>query len=645
MDLDLRVLEHLGIKLYSNAAAVLSEAVANSWDADSTRVTIDLAGDQVVIDDNGVGMTLKHINERFLYVGYDKRAEEGEKSKKGRSFMGRKGIGKLSLFSVAEEIEVRTVRDGEHHAFRMRADAIRSAIKARKSYRPEPINGDSRRKGTQIVLRELKKRRTAQTASALRKRIARRFSIIGHKSTTGDKFDVLIDGKAIGPGDREDFKNIEFLWEFEDAERIPVASLPSVKKRFLLPTEVRAGKPGWTIRGWLGAVTRPKQLRHDEAGAMNGIVVIARGRLIQENILDKLNFSRIFASYITGQVEADFLDVPGEEDIATSDRQRLIEDDERYEALCTFLRTTLVSIADGWTLLRNEARGKEAVELHPPLGRWVEGLPHGQRIPAQRMLGVIQSVELEDEVDRRDLYRASILAFERLRLRGESHRLSELPELTAQELLPLLSDLASLEGALYRDIVRSRIDVIRKFENLVDDNAKEKVLQEHLFKNLWLLDPGWERATGSERIEAKLRAEYKEFRPDLSDKESKGRVDITYRTNGGEHIIVELKRAKRVLSVPELQEQGQKYVGALKKCLASTGVKNPHISVVFVVGRAVTEEENPSFGADYVRKTLGTLNARVEQYERLISGARASYQEYLERSRKLDHTESLLRDL
>jgi hypothetical protein len=35
LTLDLRVLDHLGIKLYSNAAAVLSEAVANAWDADA----------------------------------------------------------------------------------------------------------------------------------------------------------------------------------------------------------------------------------------------------------------------------------------------------------------------------------------------------------------------------------------------------------------------------------------------------------------------------------------------------------------------------------------------------------------------------------------------------------------------------------
>ena len=92
--LDLRVLDHLGINLYSNAAAVLSEAVANAWDADAKLVTVDIDDKQIAIEDSGIGMTLKEINDRFLKAGYDKRAQEGEVSAAGRQFMGRKGIGK-----------------------------------------------------------------------------------------------------------------------------------------------------------------------------------------------------------------------------------------------------------------------------------------------------------------------------------------------------------------------------------------------------------------------------------------------------------------------------------------------------------------------------------------------------------------------
>src|SRR5205085_10918980 len=177
------------------------------------------------------------------------------------------------------------------------------------------------------------------------------------------------------------------------------------------------------------------------------------------------------------------------------------------------------------------------------------------------------------------------------------------PQLTAALLLPLLSDLSTLEGSLYREIVKVRLDVIRESRNIIHVNEKERVLQRHLFNHLWLLDPGWERAAGSARIEKILKTEYEAFKPELSDEESRGRVDIRYRTNGGEHIIVELKRARRRLHVGELLEQGGKYQTALDKCLHSQGFKNPYISIVFVVGTPL-HEEGDSRGREAVKKAL-----------------------------------------
>lgn len=642
MELDLRVLDHLGIKLYSNAAAVLSEAVANSWDADAQTVQITLESDRIVIDDDGTGMDLTQINDRFLKVGYDKRSAEGETSDKGRSFMGRKGIGKLALFSIADRIEVHTARKAHRHAFEMKTADIKATISSGKQYRPTPIAYAGTGQGTRVILDELKKKRTAKSIAALRKRVARRFSIIGYKGASNDTFDVRINGNAVGPDDRDDLKAVEFLWEFSETDpSIPGAACPGLEKRFLLSGIVDQAHSDWLVRGWIGAASRPQTLRNDEAESLNGIVVLARGRLIQENVLDKLNFSRILVSYLTGHVEADFLDSPDAEDIATSDRQRLVEDDERYVALVKFLRATLVSISDGWTALRNEVRGREAIKETPPLGEWIDTLPDDLRSNARKLVGVIKGVEVDDEEDRKSLYRSGMLAFERLRLREAAHLLGSDSELTAAHLLPLLADLATLEGSLYREIVKSRLDVIRKFEKLVDGNEKEKVLQQHLFDNLWLLDPGWERAAGSERIEQQLRKEYSAFKPTLTEKQSKGRVDIRYRTNGGEHIIIELKRAGRRLRVDELIAQGNKYRVALQKCLRKVGIDEPHISIVFVVGTPLDEEDDPG-GHQMVRDTLGAIKARVIQYETLIRGAQEAYAEYLERSRQTDRLDTIL---
>ena len=77
MTINLNVLNHLGINLYSNIPAVLSEIVANSWDADASNVsvTIDSYNKKITIIDNGSGMTTNEVNDRYLTVGYAKRTD------------------------------------------------------------------------------------------------------------------------------------------------------------------------------------------------------------------------------------------------------------------------------------------------------------------------------------------------------------------------------------------------------------------------------------------------------------------------------------------------------------------------------------------------------------------------------------------
>ena len=68
MSINLQVLNHLGLNLYSNTSAVLSEVVANAWDADATEVNIQIDGDTISITDNGIGMNLADINNKYLTV-------------------------------------------------------------------------------------------------------------------------------------------------------------------------------------------------------------------------------------------------------------------------------------------------------------------------------------------------------------------------------------------------------------------------------------------------------------------------------------------------------------------------------------------------------------------------------------------------
>ena len=144
MTIDLNVLNHLGINLYSNNPAVLAEAVANAWDADAENVdvTIDAASGRVVIEDDGHGMSSDDINAKFLRVGRRRRDDEPLTTKHRRPVMGRKGIGKLSLFSIADTIEVQSARNDVQAGFVMSRPAIEEAIKGREGpgpYYPDPL--------------------------------------------------------------------------------------------------------------------------------------------------------------------------------------------------------------------------------------------------------------------------------------------------------------------------------------------------------------------------------------------------------------------------------------------------------------------------------------------------------------------------
>ncbi len=279
MSLSLNVLNHLGINLYSNVPAVLAEAVANCWDADAEHVNITIDGEagEVAISDDGHGMTAEDINERYLRVGYQRReAGEGTTSKWRRPVMGRKGIGKLSLFSIAEEIEVQSAKEGQKNGFVMRVPDIRVQIDSGSpDYTPAEVPPEDLtiEEGTRIVLRSLKKR-ISSAEDALRRRLARRFSVLG----SAHNFEIRINGTEIGVEDRDYFHKIQYLWTYDQHDDLKglCGGLAHHEKRSGAAGENRIG-------GWIGTVSKSSDLKEDSR-SLNQIVVMVRGKLAQEDV-------------------------------------------------------------------------------------------------------------------------------------------------------------------------------------------------------------------------------------------------------------------------------------------------------------------------------------------------------------------------
>lgn len=643
MTVDLNVLEYLGVSLYSNIAAVLTEVVANAWDADAKEVSIEIdkSTKQIKIIDDGIGMSIKDMNAKYLRVGYKRRGEDGvhgsmAKTEMGRPIMGRKGLGKLSLFSIAEEIEIQSAKGGDRHGLLMTTDGIKQAASKEASYYyPQQLGEEciSVNRGTQISLRKVNRQRLGKGIAALRKHLARRFSVISERYD----FKVAVNGDPISVTDRDDLLKAQFLWTFGPSE-LEDGSTPDMLEHKELPNKI-PDEDDWYVKGWLGTVEYPKQLDNKESGNLNSIVVLSRGRIFQENILDKVNDGRFYTKYLTGQVEANFLDFDYKPDIATSDRQRIQEDDPRYVALLSFLKTSLDQVADSWGEWRRKHEVRKAKKDSPALNEWLASLPRAQMERAETLIAKLSALPVDKEDDRKLLYRYGILAFERMRLRESTDQFVSGIQDT-NELLKLLAGRDALEASLYCDITKSRLDAIKSFRGLIDENAKEKVLQKYLFNHLWLLDPAWERATGSELMESRL-SKAGVIVKSMDAKERLKRVDIVYRTNAGKHILVELKRAGASVTLNEIRKQGDEYVDKLKKILMAQEESRPNIEIVFVLGKPVREEQdNP----DRVKHSMLAISpgSRIVHYDSLIANALKAYSEYLEKSKEFDRIEKIV---
>lgn len=636
MHIDLNVLNHLGLNLYSNTPAVLSEVVANAWDADATIVEIDTDQelDSIVIFDNGNGMSLSDINDKFLRVGYQKRKNgENFSEKFHRPVMGRKGIGKLSLLSIAETISIYSKKGDECNAFCLSLQDIEKAINdSGGQYSPREIEfvDFPVSSGTRIVISSFKKNIT-RTPEHLRRRLSRRFGIIG------DDFTIKINGDPIKLEDRGYFNKLQFSWIIGDLAENIKKQLPSVQNSYdglLTLSDERT----FAISGWIGTVDTPSDILDN-----NKISLVVRGKLAQEDILATFNEGGIYASYLIGEIYADYLDDDGEKDITTSSRQQILEEDERYKALSAYIYSVLKKIQSQWTDLRKECATTKLLSESEAVNEWYQNLSKQNQKYAKRLFGTIETIRFDkDSGNKKELLKYGILAFERLRV-SEKLQLLESEE-GIQDLIKygeIFTDLQDIEATLYWEIANERMKVIRQLAESCDENAKEKVLQKYIFDNLWLLNPSWERATaGSERMEEQVTKAFDVITDTLTEEERKGRFDIRYRSSSGKHIIIELKRYTTTYKVDvyDLRRQIDKYRNALSKCLKLFGKENEPIEAICIIGNNVIKED---MSLGQASEILGN-SARILFYDQVINDSLESYKDYLEKHRAIGRIRDII---
>jgi hypothetical protein len=660
-DVDVNVINHLGVGLYSSTPAALTELVANAWDSDATEVhiTIDSALRSILIVDDGHGMTAADVSGKFLNVGYSRRKNSlnpNFSASGKRRVMGRKGIGKLSMFALADQVHVSSQAAGSDIvAFKVNVPELKQNLEVHKTPELEEFIADPLPKGhgTRIqlnnVLVGLK-----TTESYLRIKLARRFSIIDDESG----FKLFLNGKEITKSDRGFYEHVQFLWAFDDAAKdeivglssnlvsVPESDEPNADKVpcvAMLPSVVHFNGESFQVSGYVASVFLPKNLGSKDDSA-NMFSVFANGRVFAENILSEASSAKYYQNYLVGEIHANFLD-DDDIDRATASREAIKRDDPRFNALIGFVRGTLESIGNQWDDWRTALGLDPADSGNAGVNAWLATLDDkrdhntAKRLMTSIKNATLHSDELKNDSAKKILYRGAIIGFEKLKLKKQLDRLANVSDVLSPEFASIFTSLNDVEEAAYAEITKQRLEIIKKFRSISGDPAAlEKVAQKYLFDHLWLLEPSWDRVTGRAEMEQTLTTYLKSEQPDSSG----ARLDITYRASSGRHVVVELKRPSLTnLKFYDLFEQVSKYkdaVGAYYRQKEPNKPQPPLDIYVLIAQTPVGYDESK-------KQALAAVNGKIITYSQLINDANSAYQAYLDVSKDTGGLETLLSNL
>lgn len=138
----------LGQDLITSDNIAILELVKNSYDAHATKVVITFEENAITISDNGKGMTLNDIQNKWLFVGYSAKSDGTEdasyRSKFKRNFAGAKGIGRISCDRLGSEVWLTTKSEDSKTVEIIHVDWNKFEKSLKNEFDKVPIEHESR---------------------------------------------------------------------------------------------------------------------------------------------------------------------------------------------------------------------------------------------------------------------------------------------------------------------------------------------------------------------------------------------------------------------------------------------------------------------------------------------------------------------
>ena len=308
-----KLLDHLGLNMYSSVPKAISEVVVNGYDADASLVTVRSSERSIVIEDNGSGMGADSIQDQFLILASGHKRRTGKTPIFHRDPIGAKGIGKLAGLGIAKRSEVETWRDGVLSSFAIDREEMEQAERsgageamldrAFMALHAKPTHEPG--SGTRVTLTKLRPEARFQP-KGVREHLAQELPL-------SDRFRVFVDGSELR---KDEVKGRRIAVREVD----PVCGL---------------------IEGFIVIA--------NAAVASPGVITTVRGRAVGgPSFFGMVLANRRYHSTdrIAGQVEVTGLDPDdGSPTAIKTDREGFLTSHPRYEALAAFMRARLEAVA------------------------------------------------------------------------------------------------------------------------------------------------------------------------------------------------------------------------------------------------------------------------------------------------------------
>lgn len=611
-----QLFKHLGLQMYSGAVPAISELISNAYDAMAKNVwiTIPTGGpiqhtDEIVVKDNGHGMSYEECNSLYLTVGMNRRVAGSEWTKpynglRPRKVQGRKGIGKLAGFGIAERVEIRTVKGRQVSHFALDFNALTQSqdFADTKGYAPEVLSEDGsstrEKPSTAITLSQLNIGR-AIDEDQFKRSLARRLLVLDKN------FTVHVNGKVISR------QEIPFQFRFPKKPRT---------------WEADDLGNGQQIQWWAGFC---KDTIPDEE--QRGFVVYVRGKLAQTPWFFDLSggvWGQHGMQYLTGEVKADFLD--DAVDLIATDRGTIRWEDPLATPLKDWGRKKIRELLEAWTDKRRKAKSRS-----PKIVQYLEQaekLPERERKIFKAVVDRICAIpQLDKDEEGKDIADELVeFAYNALTNRSFLDAIRRLNAASTDDLAQfseVLSEWDIIEAVNTAHLVRGRVEIIRKFAQMIKDRVPEMPdMQNYLRDHPWLIDPKWTMLHHEKSLDNVLATRFKLSK--TRTKAARQRLDF-FCLGDGKYVahVVELKRPGDKVGKTELDKLNN-YVYFLKNKLIE-GPIDPDKKRTSISGLLICEDirDQDRLYAQDLQKS-GML--KVWRFEDLLSTTLTMHRDFLQ---------------